>query len=665
MKHEAISPSGQLGQTVANASMKVSGAALVVVGVLLILFQFLSQSNALRADMLVQARLMADSSGAAVAFRDSRAAQEALDALSASPNIEIAGIFDSAGETLASWTRDGVMAQAWPPKLESLQAFGLEHLDVVQPIYLDGQEIGHVAVRVRLEQFYRRLSAFVGFTLIVGAASLSCTYLLLARMRREVVRAEADLHHLAHTDSVTALPNRHAFNAQLTATLHHIDETGGRAALLMLDLDNFKSINDTLGHQSGDMLLQLVAQRLSAKLPADAIVCRIGGDEFAVIVTLQIFRKTADVVGEMALSVFREPFVLDGYEMYVTASIGISLYPRHARDGQALTRNADTAMYQAKARGKNAFEQFHPEMDVASQRRLAVEIGLRKALERGEMTVCYQPQIELETGRLTAVEALLRWQHPEMGAVGPDEFIPVAEECGMIGAIGMWVMHTACAQVASWQAQGLGKLNVAVNLSAIQVKDAELAEQVLRILHATGLEPGQLELEITESVLMEKRHANVDLLSNFRKHGIRLAIDDFGTGYSSFAYLKTFPIDQIKIDRTFINDIHQGGKNGAIVTAIIAMAHELSLSIVAEGVETAEQCEFLRQAGCDSVQGYYFARPGSAEQIAEMLRSQAAGATSQASGADGGSALAAASAQPPFSAITATVKPGVRYAGQA
>ena len=659
MKQKNLSTSGELGRTVASASMKVSTAALVAAGVLLILFQFLSQGNALRADMVVQTRLIADSSGAAVAFRDSLAAQGTLNALSASPNINIAGIFDSKGDALATWAKPGIANGAWPPKLEYHQDFGLEHLDVVQPIYLDGREIGHVAVRVRLEQFYQRLLAFVGFTLIVGAVSLGCTYVLLARMRRKVIRAETDLHHLAHTDSVTALPNRHAFNAQLTDTLRSIDETGGRAALLLLDLDNFKIINDTLGHQRGDLLLQLVARKLSARLPADAIVCRIGGDEFAIIMTLRSSRNTADEVGERALSVFREPFVLDGHEMYVTASIGISLYPRHATDGQTLTRNADTAMYQAKAKGKNAFEQFHPDMDVASQRRLAVESGLRKALERGEMTVCYQPQIALGTGRLTAVEALLRWRHPELGAIGPDEFIPIAEECGMIGAIGMWAMRTACSQAACWRAQGLGRLNVAVNLSAVQIRDPGLTSQMMSILHATGLEAGQLELEITESVLMENVHANVDLLASFRGIGIRLAIDDFGTGYSSFAYLKAFPIDQIKIDRTFINDIQQGGKNGAIVTAIIAMAHELSLSIVAEGVETAEQCEFLRQAGCDSVQGYYFAKPMSAEQMTEMLAVRAAGSPSrEAMTIEEGVAHLPANASPPsFIGLATPVKP--------
>jgi len=350
-------------------------------------------------------------------------------------------------------------------------------------------------------------------------------------------------------------------------------------------------------------------------------VCRIGGDEFAIILESGSMAGGDSVAAKM-LDALTAPFEIDVHEIYVTASVGISIYPDDAPDMETLMRNADTAMYQAKGKGKNAYEEFHPELDQRVQKRLSLETKLRKALERGELQLYYQPQIGLKDSRLVGLETLLRWNHPELGMVSPAEFIPLAEESGLIVQIGRWAIRTACKQVAAWREAGLGDVHVSVNLSARQTKDAYLVHDIVSSLREAGMRPSQLELEITETVLMENVHANVELLNKLQTAGIRLSIDDFGTGYSSMAYLKRFPIDQVKIDRTFVRDIPGDGDDEAITTAIIAMAHSLGLSVVAEGVETETQLQFLRNAGCDIMQGYYFAEAKPPEQVEVFLKAR-------------------------------------------
>ncbi|OGB23610.1 MAG: hypothetical protein A3I66_24135 [Burkholderiales bacterium RIFCSPLOWO2_02_FULL_57_36] len=619
MNHAALPAPGRLGRSVARASVISSAAALLIAAVLLVSFQFISQRSGLLEDMLIQARVIGDSSEASLLFHDGHAARDVLSVLSTSPNIDVAAVFTISGAPLAYWKKRETSLADWAPPLTSYRNFGLRYLEIVQPVLSEKKVIGHVGIRVRLEQFYRRLLVFIGFTILVAIASFAATYLLLARMRRTVKDAEAELNYLAHVDSVTGLPNRHAFNVQLALALKKATDTGDDTALLMLDLDNFKRVNDTLGHQSGDLLLRSVADTLTGHLEKSDIVCRIGGDEFAVILEGQNLRERAELTAETILEVLREPVFLDGHEIFVTTSIGISFYPRHAKNLHTLVRNADTAMYRAKAKGKNVWASFHARMDTATQRRLALESGLRRALERNEMEVHYQPQASLATGEIIGVEALLRWRHPEFGVVEPAEFIPVAEDCGLIGSLGLWVLRSACEQGAAWGKAGLGLLSVAVNLSARQTRDRNLMQAVSEILEQTGLLPCQLELEITESVLMDNMHANIGVLHQFRQRGIRLAIDDFGTGYSSFAYLKRFPLDHLKIDRTFVKEIRHDGEDGAIIAAIVSMAHELGLSVIAEGVETEDQVAFLRNTGCDIMQGYYFAEPMPADRMTAFI----------------------------------------------
>ncbi|HYC42483.1 MAG TPA: EAL domain-containing protein [Noviherbaspirillum sp.] len=616
-----FSRSPRLGRWMDLANLATAGAALLVASALLILFQFFSLRGDLLEDMQVQARIVSESSSAALLFNDSKASNETLAVLEASPSIEAAGLFTGQRKLLASYRRDGVGQIETPSPMLITQGhrFSFNHLEVARRVEVDGRAIGLAVIRANLDQLYARLVGYAGLTLAIAMGSLAVAYLLVARMRRAVKSAEAHLDYLAHIDSVTGLPNRHAFNEYLAAALDKVNQFGGGVGLLLLDLDNFKIVNDTLGHHSGDSLLRLVARRLMECLRGGDVICRIGGDEFAVILE----SSAATGAAEKILDVLAAPFDVDIHEIYVTASVGISIYPDDAPDLETLTRNADTAMYQAKGRGKNAFEQFHPELDKRVQKRLSLETNLRKALEREELLLYYQPQVNLRDGKLVGLEALLRWKHPELGLVSPTEFIPVAEDSGLIVPIGRWVLRTACRQVAAWRDAGLGSIPVSVNLSARQTRDPHLVHDIIGALRDVGIPPSQLELEITESVLMDNVHANVELLNRLQTEGIRLSIDDFGTGYSSMAYLKRFPIDQVKIDRTFVRDIPGDGDDEAITTAIIAMAHSLGLSVVAEGVETEAQLDFLRNAGCDIMQGFYFAEPRPPEQVAAFLKSRA------------------------------------------
>lgn len=614
-------PTPRLTRWIDLVNLVTAGAALLVAGVLLVLFQFLSLRDGLVEDLTVQARIVADNSVAALVFNDRRAAAETLEALDGAPAVLHAALFTPDGRLIASYRRHPDAAEELAPT-DSLRErghiFSYRQLQLMQLVRMDGREIGSVVVTAGLDQLYARLLAYAGLTLAVALASLIVAYLLVARMRRVVRKAEAHLEYLAHVDSVTGLQNRHAFNEQLAATLAEGEQNGGAVGLLLIDLDNFKIVNDTLGHHCGDKLLRLVAGRLLECLRSGDRIFRIGGDEFAIILPAE-----GHVDGEGAarkvLAVLSAPFDLDGHDIYVTASVGISRYPDDGRDLETLARNADTAMYQAKGKGKNAYESFHPELDQRVQKRLSLETKLRRALERGELALHYQPQVSLRDGRLVGLEALLRWEQPELGLVGPEEFIPVAEDSGLIVPIGRWVLRTACAQIAAWREAGLGDVHVSVNLSARQTRDPHLIHDILSALRAHHVAPSQLELEITETVLMDNVHANVALLHRLQTEGIRLSIDDFGTGYSSMAYLKRFPIDQVKIDRTFVRDVPGDRDDEAITSAIIAMAHNLGLSVVAEGVENAQQLEFLRNAGCDIMQGYYFAEPRRPEQVAALL----------------------------------------------
>lgn len=433
-------------------------------------------------------------------------------------------------------------------------------------------------------------------------------------------RQEEKIQHLANYDLLTGLPNRTLLKDRLQQALAHGRRTSGMVALLFLDLDNFKNINDSLGHLSGDLLLAAVARRLQSCTRQSDTVARLGGDEFVVLLTSNREEQEISLVARKVLEVFAEPFELDGQEIFVTTSIGISLFPQDGADGEVLLKNADMAMYAAKKREKNTFQFFSEGLNKKAKHRQRMESGLRRALQQEELYLDYQPQVDLRTGTITGVEALLRWNHAKQGLVLPDSFISIAEETGLIQPIGEWVLRAACTQAKQWQQAGLSPFRIAVNLSGYQFRRPGLAETVGNLLKETGLDPQWLELELTEGVLMECTETSISTLSALKDQGVCLAIDDFGTGYSSLNYLKHFPIDRIKIDRTFVSDIGRDPDDVAIIEAIISMSRSLSLQTIAEGVETLEAIDFLRDRGCFEMQGYFFSRPVAAGELTSLLQ---------------------------------------------
>jgi diguanylate cyclase (GGDEF)-like protein/PAS domain S-box-containing protein len=433
-------------------------------------------------------------------------------------------------------------------------------------------------------------------------------------------QAEERIQYLATHDSLTGLPNRVMFAELLNHVLASARRHQGRFAVLFIDLDRFKFINDSLGHEAGDALLREVARRLKDNLRASDIVARLGGDEFVMLLQELHTGEEAGLIARKLLSAVIKPIELNGQECRVTASIGISMFPDDAQDETSLMTHADLAMYHAKEEGKNNFQFYDGRLETISLERLTLETQLRRAMERDELSLHYQAKLDLARNTIAGVEALLRWTSPELGAVSPAKFIPLAEETGLILAIGKWVLRTACAQCMAWQRDGLPPVRVSVNLSPRQLGDPELVAAVRDVLADTGLQPDLLELEVTESSVMHNVERALEVLTALKDMGVRLAIDDFGTGYSSLAQLKRFPIDTLKVDRSFIRELPSDSEDKAIAEAIIAMGKTLSLTVVAEGVETREQQDFLRERACDQMQGFYFSRPVAADDFAQLLR---------------------------------------------
>jgi diguanylate cyclase (GGDEF)-like protein/PAS domain S-box-containing protein len=429
----------------------------------------------------------------------------------------------------------------------------------------------------------------------------------------EARQAEDKLDHMAHHDPLTALPNRLLFLDRLQHGIDRAVRAGEQMAVMFIDLDRFKNVNDTLGHQVGDALLKQVAVALSRRLRHGDTLARLGGDEFIVLLENIAGEAGATQVAEKMMDMFEQPFLVAGHELFVTGSVGISLYPADGADSNLLIRNADVAMYQAKARGRNNFRFYAPSMTGDGVERLRMEALLRRSIERGEMLLNYQPQVEIDSGRLVGAEALVRWQNPELGLVAPVRFISLAEETGFINQLGEWVLFEACRQMMRWQAAGFIVPKMAVNLSVRQFERGSIAGTVRQILAETGLEAHRLQLEVTESVIMNTGDALV-LINELHAIGVELAIDDFGTGYSSLAYLKQLPVQTLKIDRSFIMDIAVADDE-AIAIAIIQLGKSMNLSVIAEGVENEQQVAFLRRHGCNHAQGYFYSRPVTADEL--------------------------------------------------
>ena len=432
--------------------------------------------------------------------------------------------------------------------------------------------------------------------------------------------AQERVQHLAYYDALTGLPNRTLLKDRLAKALAAARRRKDKVALLFVDLDRFKFINDSLGHNLGDVLLQEVAERLKRWAREQDTVARLGGDEFLIV--LNDVKNIPDVAiaAERLMDAMAHKFVVQGHSLDVSCSLGISIYPEHGADSETLIKHADAAMYSAKDDGRNNFRFFTDEMNAEVVERLNLEHGLRQALNKKELFLVYQPQMDIASGRITGLEALLRWQHPELGLVPPDKFIPIAENSGLIGAIGEWVLRAACSQARRWQDEGLPAVTVAVNVSAVQFRQANFCEIIKGVLCQTGLAPQYLELELTESLLLSGAEATLTVLRELEAMGLKLAIDDFGTGYSSLSYLKHFPVGKLKIDRSFIRDVGANPDDMAITSAIIGMAKSLNLKVIAEGVENETQLSFLRAHQCDEIQGYYFSKPLTLDKISEKLR---------------------------------------------
>ncbi|MEE8507803.1 MAG: EAL domain-containing protein [Myxococcota bacterium] len=456
----------------------------------------------------------------------------------------------------------------------------------------------------------------------------------LKRQITQREKAEERIRYLAYYDGLTGLPNRQMFQERLQHALATAKEKDRPLGLLFLDLDRFKQVNDTLGHSVGDELLCEVSDRVLRCVRfsdyvaradfAEPIgeVARLGGDEFTLLLTEIRDEQDAAKVAGRVLEELAKPFAVGGYELFTTASIGIAVYPVDGGDPETLLRNADTAMYHAKSRHRNNFQFYTEEMNTTSARKLLLASRLRTALQEGLFSLNYQPLRNAASGKVVATEALLRWTDPELGRVGPDEFIPIAEDTGLILSIGEWVLRTACAQARAWQDEGFREIRLAVNVSSHQFRQPDWAQTVSEVLQETGLSPGQLELEMTETAIMQHDDATMSALTQLNDMGVGLALDDFGTGYSSLSYLRRFPIGRVKIDRSFVGDITSDPEDAAITAAILAMAQSLQLSVVAEGVETVEQADFLRERGCDELQGYLFSPPVPPADFTKFLERQ-------------------------------------------
>ncbi|HUL12381.1 MAG TPA: EAL domain-containing protein [Methylococcaceae bacterium] len=664
-------------------NLATTGLALFLVFCALLANEFFAYRQSVMDNLKVQAQMIGSNSTAAVVFRDKQTAQEILAALQAAPEIIRAIIYLPDGTPFAQFEHP--VPQASIALLSVLEQTGLPYfplrLHFQEDIRFSAEKIASLYIEADMQGLYRTIARYAAITALAAAGALLTAFLMLQRLRDSITsplsgltqlmrrvsqdkdyslrseidsrdevgslarcfnemleqiqsrdsslsdelserkRAEARLDTLAYYDTVTGLPNRHFFNERLVYTVAQAGAASGRTVLMFIDLDNFKIINDTLGHHVGDMLLSGVGERLTRTLRSKDVIFRIGGDEFAVILEDIADRDDVASIADKLVQTFAFPFLLEDHEVHISASLGVSVCPDDATDPYALLRHADTAMYYAKERGKNTYQFFQPAMRGKALQRLNMENSLRRALEKNEFILHYQPQLDLDSGQIIGAEALLRWLHPDLGTVGPSDFIPLAEETGLIVPLGEWALRTACAQAVAWQAEGLGPIAIAVNLSGRQFKDENLVENLLRIVREAGLDPGLLDLELTESTLMDGSLANMEKLTALRDAGIRFSIDDFGTGYSSMSYLKRFPLNTLKIDRSFVDGIPENHEDVAITTAIIALAQSLNMRVIAEGVETREQADFLKRKGCPHVQGHFFSRPLSAAEFTLLTRS--------------------------------------------
>ena len=616
-----------LGPRVTRAVVLSSAAALLLSGLIFDAFVYASLRGALVEDATVQARITAENSSAAIVFDDHEVAAATLAGLQASPLVRHAELLAADGTSIARYDAPGAPLEPAGDRVRggAGHRFTGDGLLVEAPVRERGRTVGTLRLHATLAPLHARVGLVVLMTVVGGVLALGLACLLGSRLRREVEATERRLDYLAFFDPVTGLRNRHAAVEALTQRIAR--GRGGDAepfAVMLLDLDDFKDVNDTLGHAAGDAVLQQVAERLRKYVQPAEHVFRFGGDEFLVVAPGLDELPQLRLLGQSALVALEEPLRVAGQEVHARVSVGIARSGVDAADGAGLIRAADTALYAAKALGKNTVEVFRAEMERSAKARMRLDHDLRRAIERDELRLVYQPIVDASGQRVVGVEALLRWDHPELGPVSPAEFIPVAESSGQIVEIGRWVLESACRQAKAWADEGHDALFVAVNVSARQIRRG-LAEPVQAALAASGVDPSRLEIEITEHSMVEDLASNVAQLARLRELGLHVAIDDFGTGLSSLAYLKRLPISKLKIDRAFVKDLPHNPDDVAIVAAIVSMARSLHLAVVAEGVETEAQRDFLAAQGIRLFQGYLYSRPLAADALGVLLRRQALG----------------------------------------
>jgi diguanylate cyclase (GGDEF)-like protein/PAS domain S-box-containing protein len=547
--------------------------------------------------------------------------ESALDAIITMSPDGLITSWNPQAETTFGWSADEVVGRVLsdtivPPEFRDAHTRGLERFLATGEGEVLNKRVEVTALDRDGHQFPVELAVV---PLYHDEAVSFCAFI---RDIRERKKAEETIRHLAYHDVLTGLPNRVLFEERLRMELARARRTRQKVAVMCLDLDRFKIVNDTVGHSGGDQLLQEVASEFGETIREGDTVARVGGDEFTFLLPGIERADDAAVVAERVLQIIRHPRVIGGQEFRVSTSVGITIFPRDGDDAETLLRNADTAMYRAKERGRDNFQLYTPAMQATLLETLSLENDLSHALERDELIVHYQPVMDIASSRIVGGEALLRWQHPVRGLVPPDEFIPLAEETGLILPIGEWVMRKACAQAAAWNDGGVGPLRVTVNLSARQVEQPGLIALVKQVLDETRLSPEHLHLELTEGAVMRHVEAVISTLAGLRAMGVGISVDDFGTGYSSLGYLKRFPIDTIKIDRSFVSDVTTNQNDAAIVTTVIAMARSLNLRVIAEGVETQPQLDFLRDAACDEFQGFLLSRAVTPDVFETLVRAR-------------------------------------------
>ncbi len=624
MKSIPYSAGGQprLGSRLVQAALIASGAALLVAAVALNGFAYFTLRTALVENLKAQALLTADHAAAAMVRGDPLEAAQELSCVQASPILLGAALYDASGRLFASHVPQERVDPKQPADLAYLPFGAVEfqgsQVRVSQPIAHQGRELGQIVVAASLKGLYERMAAFVGVSVIVVLAAMCLAFVLVARIRREMDDSESQLDQLAYVDPVTRLPNRHAANAEIQRMIARVGKGSEGFALMLLDLDNFKIVNDTLGHPTGDDLLKSLAERLTEQLPRGDRVFRYGGDEFLILSEGYRAPEHLRLIGQFALLTLDMPLTVGPHELQVRGCVGVAQFPRDAADASGLVRAADTAMYRAKSLGKNTSAVFEPDMDHTAKRRVRIDGELRRAVARDELHLQYQPIVDLISGRMVGVEALVRWNHPDLGMIAPAEFIPVAEDSGLIADIGQWVLNAACAQMQQWHMKGHVGLYVAINVSDRQLKRG-LVRQLDAALAVSGLDPSCIELEITERSLVDNIEAGIAQLNLLKERGVKLAIDDFGTGFTSLNYVKRLPIDKLKIDMTFVKDLPNSVNDAAIATTIVSLAQGLNMKVVGEGVQTQSQHEFLRHLGCHFAQGYLYSRPVTADRMTRFL----------------------------------------------